>query len=333
MATAKLIFKDSVDRQTVVDISPDVPCRIGRGASNTIVFQSDLISRNHAMVQEGDDGEYLLFDLGSRNGTVLNGRRVTIPTKLQDGDMIGIGEFTLAFSNLMAAPEPSSSAPDCETQVVVSIRWIAVLVADIRGFTPLALQLGETRIAELMAAFNRRVGAVLDSAGAWTHKFSGDAVMAIWIQGAEHASIGAVHSALSAVVPINAIVAALKDEFNLPAPIGIGFGLNFGVASVGNVGSAGAADHTALGDVVNRAFRLEASTRVIAGDLVFGEEVRTVLLTTIGAHMEPIGTPHRILLKGYVSEAEVYSISISQAEAITEILNRTGMRRDAAFIP
>src|SRR5258708_19119372 len=63
----------------------------GRTADNTIAFPSDSnVSRYHAEIEERD-GEYLLIDLGSSNGTTLNGQKVTRETPLHDGDTILLG--------------------------------------------------------------------------------------------------------------------------------------------------------------------------------------------------------------------------------------------------
>ena len=75
----------------------DRPCRIGRARENTIVLDSELISRHHTLVQAGG-GAYIIYDLGSRNGTFLNGKRLTAPAELRDGDTIAIGQFELSFS-------------------------------------------------------------------------------------------------------------------------------------------------------------------------------------------------------------------------------------------
>ncbi len=56
------------------------PCwTIGRGKDNDIVIKDHCISRNHAILQSTETGDFYLIDLGSRNGTFVNGRRVAIP--------------------------------------------------------------------------------------------------------------------------------------------------------------------------------------------------------------------------------------------------------------
>ena len=71
---------------------------IGRSSSCDIVLQGSGVSRQHARVQQvGDD--FGLEDLGSLNGTYVNGARVTSFLRLGEGDVIEIGGFALIFRN------------------------------------------------------------------------------------------------------------------------------------------------------------------------------------------------------------------------------------------
>lgn len=72
------------------------PIAIGRSGENAVVLVHERVSRRHAQV-EWDGERYLLRDLGSRNGTFLNGRRIEAPEPLRHGDLIGVGGFTLFF--------------------------------------------------------------------------------------------------------------------------------------------------------------------------------------------------------------------------------------------
>jgi hypothetical protein len=62
---------------------------IGRGADSDLVIPDRQVSRHHACIKRTADG-YLIEDLGSKNGTHLNGTRIKTPTLLQDGDVIQI---------------------------------------------------------------------------------------------------------------------------------------------------------------------------------------------------------------------------------------------------
>jgi pSer/pThr/pTyr-binding forkhead associated (FHA) protein len=68
---------------------------IGRDDTNDVTFPIDLVSRVHAIVYE-KDGAYFVRDLGSLNGTSVNGERVGADMALKDGDLLTVG-FELTF--------------------------------------------------------------------------------------------------------------------------------------------------------------------------------------------------------------------------------------------
>lgn len=69
----------------------DEPTLIGRAPGNQITIPDAVLSRHHSRIQFRD-GKPLLEDLGSRNGTQLNGRRIGVPTEIGQGDRVEIGE-------------------------------------------------------------------------------------------------------------------------------------------------------------------------------------------------------------------------------------------------
>jgi len=83
---------------------------IGRWQDNDVVVDDRWVSRHHARVRrEGD--QYLVEDLGSKNGTLVNGRRITGPMLLSDGDEIQVAPLIpLTFVGYAAtAPLPSEA--------------------------------------------------------------------------------------------------------------------------------------------------------------------------------------------------------------------------------
>jgi phosphoserine phosphatase RsbU/P len=79
------------------EIDADV-LRIGRSSKNDVNLSFDLsLSRFHAEVTRRDSRHYIA-DVGSRNGTSLNGRPVLQPSELKVGDRITLGETTILFS-------------------------------------------------------------------------------------------------------------------------------------------------------------------------------------------------------------------------------------------
>lgn len=72
-------------------------CGIGRSSTNAIHIPSLDASRRHAVIQAQNAAEFWLVDLGSSNGTYLNGRRLVQPRPLTDGDRITIADTDLVF--------------------------------------------------------------------------------------------------------------------------------------------------------------------------------------------------------------------------------------------
>jgi signal transduction histidine kinase len=70
--------------------------RIGRDRSNNVQLRDTEVSRQHAELRRQGNGEYWLIDLGSSNGTFVNGQRVQ-QCQLQTGDRIQVGKSILVF--------------------------------------------------------------------------------------------------------------------------------------------------------------------------------------------------------------------------------------------
>ncbi len=81
---------------------------VGRVQGNQIVLPRGNVSKRHSKI-ELKNGAFLLADMGSTNGTYINGRRITESTRVRLGDKIYIGDFILSLEDhegLGAAPEP-----------------------------------------------------------------------------------------------------------------------------------------------------------------------------------------------------------------------------------
>lgn len=82
-----------------VKVALDRAVRIGREPGFELVIADDFVSQRHAQVVPGPDGP-VLEDLGSTNGTVLNGSKVSAPALLTPGDEIAVGTVKLKVSRL-----------------------------------------------------------------------------------------------------------------------------------------------------------------------------------------------------------------------------------------
>jgi predicted nucleic acid-binding Zn ribbon protein len=84
---------------------------IGRTADNDVVLAMQLVSRRHAALRRTGEG-YAIVDLGSSNGTRVNGARIERSAPLRDGDTIAIGGFELTVQLAQGATVPAV-CPSC----------------------------------------------------------------------------------------------------------------------------------------------------------------------------------------------------------------------------
>jgi pSer/pThr/pTyr-binding forkhead associated (FHA) protein len=91
---------------------------LGRDVNNDIVVNDAEVSRTHARLTRQMDG-YVIEDLGSTNGTFINGQRLTGPKLLRAGDMLGLGETVVMEVNVMRDPEATVVVPPSATAAPV----------------------------------------------------------------------------------------------------------------------------------------------------------------------------------------------------------------------
>jgi adenylate cyclase len=245
---------------------------IGRAPENVFVFDDVAMSRRHALIQQVQPGKFYLIDLGSSNGSSLNGRRITTSVELHDGDLIVCGETTLLFHNRIAEVEGAGSASvDMKTTVILyQKRLITVLVVDIRGFTQLAQQIDEALLAQSVGTWFRELASVLRRSGCVTDKYIGDAAMGVWIHENQIPDADQIRRVLETLLQIQGFTASLHEQFQLPSPVRVGAGISTGLSVISNSGPHDNPDFSPLGDSVNTAFRLESATKGTGFDVALG---------------------------------------------------------------
>ena len=151
---------------------------------------------------------------------------------------------------------------------------IAVLFADLRGFTRLAERKLPYDVVFILNRYFEAVGGAITDAGGIVNQFTGDGVMALFGVdggGPEEGSRQAVRAAAAMVARVQELSRALADD--LDTALRLGIGIHTGPTVVGQMGYASTTYLTAVGDTVHVAARLEALTKDYACELVLSEEV------------------------------------------------------------
>jgi adenylate cyclase len=153
-----------------------------------------------------------------------------------------------------------------------SEREIAILFADIRGFTALAEGRLPYDVVFVLNRYFSAMGRAIESAGGRVDKFIGDGVMALF--GIESGGQTGCREALAAARLMSDRLAELNLSLRaeLDSPLRIGIGIHCGPVIVGEMGYGKAAAITAIGDAVNTASRLEALTKDYDCELVVSVE-------------------------------------------------------------
>ncbi len=278
------------------------------------------------MLQCMETGEFYLIDLGSRNGSFVNGRRVSIPVTLHNGDRLTFGQTELEFycPSLIHATDSGLSMDSKEFTATATLhvrRLISVLVVDIRDFTVLTRQVDEKLLSEVIGTWFRHAGNIIREYGSWVDKYIGDAVMAVWIHGTQGVTQDEMLRIFRALSSLHKMTADLHNQYPLPFPLRIGAGVNTGFAMVGNTGSGDRPDYTALGDTVNAAFRLESSTKQIGLDISLGESTYQYL-----AELETQPTlfkQYSVKLKGYDNPTLTHACSFDALDTFLQTSSKS----------
>ena len=150
---------------------------------------------------------------------------------------------------------------------------IAVLFADIRGFTSFSEQKLPYDVVFVLNRYFRSMGEAIEQAGGRVDKFIGDGIMALFgvDANARDGATTALNAAQGMAEKLDELNELLKAD--LPAPLRIGIGIHSGPAIVGEMGYGPAISVTAIGDTVNTSSRLEAKTKDFGAQLIVSQHV------------------------------------------------------------
>lgn len=150
---------------------------------------------------------------------------------------------------------------------------IAVLFADLRGFTRLAERKLPYDVVFLLNRYFEAVGGAITDTGGIVNQFTGDGVMALFgVDGGPQAGCRqAVRAAGAMIARVGELSRTLADD--LDTALRLGIGIHTGPTVVGRMGYASTTYLTAVGDTVHVAARLEALTKDYDCELVLSEDV------------------------------------------------------------
>jgi class 3 adenylate cyclase len=271
-------------------VAIETNCYFGRSHANTVLLQSLGASRRHAHIhaQRAESGtEYWLADLGSTNGTLRNGKRVTIPSRLKDGDVITILDDSFIFRAVEETVIGTLDTDAPATEVVRARPLCWLLMVDIKRYTTLSRQLDLDSLSLKVGTWLRQCRDAIESTGGVVDKFLGDAVFAYWKHTPE--------------VPAQ-IMTTLKELTKLQRLRDPDFRIVLHHSPATLAGGAGGADNLSGHEVIY-VFRMEKVCSKLECDSILSEAARAALPVAC----EPLGQHP---LDGFPGTHAVYRLAI-----------------------
>lgn len=148
---------------------------------------------------------------------------------------------------------------------------IAILFADIRGFTSLSERLPPYDVIYILNRYFNHMGRVISAHGGYIDNYMGDGLMALFgVDDPAGAPLRAVRAGLGMIEEVGVLRPHFESLYE--ASFRIGVGIHFGEAIVGTVGATGRRRMTAIGDAVNFASRVEAANKEYGTELLVSAE-------------------------------------------------------------
>ena len=236
-------------------------------------MQSAQIYENYPLLQEQLDPNSLQFNLRLQEAVVFIIVAATLALKGWRSNQLLLRQADIAAerANLSRYFSPNMVevlASDKEDAGAVRSQKVAVLFADINGFTTIAESHSPEKVMELLREFHAILGNAIFAHHGTLDKYLGDGVMATFgtpFSGPDDA-LNALRAALQIVHDVDAHNA--KNASDLAPKFRVCVGIHFGDVILGNIGPTSRLEFAVLGDTVNVAARLESATRQLACRIV-----------------------------------------------------------------
>lgn len=232
-----------------------------------------------------------------------------------DGPSVELGRTAIAYRVSVLAELVVSSADDTVTRS--HRREVAVLFCDLRGFTAFSEQSEPEEAMAVLAEFHEAVGPVVNGFGATVGFFAGDGLMVFFNDPlpCPNPSESAVRLALA----MHEATAELVGGWaRLGRALGVGIGIAFGFATLGEVGFDGRYDYTVVGNVANLAARL--CDRAAAGEILVSGKVQLAVGPI--ARTEPAG---EFALRGFARPVPAHRVTgLAEAEPAVAVSRNGG---------
>ncbi|MCL4501653.1 MAG: adenylate/guanylate cyclase domain-containing protein [Deltaproteobacteria bacterium] len=181
-------------------------------------------------------------------------------------------------------------------------KYILILFADIRGFTPFAENLLHYDVIHVLNLYFQQAGKVIERHGGTINNYMGDGFMALFeADDSSEGALRAVQAGLELIEAVRSLKPYLEGLYHQSFQIRVG--LHYGQVVAGKVGSPGHKKVTVIGDAVNLASRVETANKEAGTQFLISEDTYALVKDRVS-----LGRQVRLKLPGKSGKYNLYEI-------------------------
>lgn len=202
---------------------------------------------------------------------------------------------------------------DPESMLTGENRVLAILFSDIRSFTTISEGLAPDELVESLNKYFEFMVDIITEHHGIVDKYIGDAIMAFFGAPVHHKE-DALRSVLAGLNMIEKLEEFNKWQITHGREVwDFGVGINYGVVTIGNIGSEKKMDYTVIGDMVNLASRMEGLTKLYKEPLLISESLYKKVSRDLYCRMID-----KVIVKGKTESVKIYSVKKELTTAMKE---------------
>jgi hypothetical protein len=261
---------------------------LGRSRTNIVAINCEKVSRRHALIHQDEEGNCLVIDLGSSNGTYVNGARITHMAQLRIGDQIDIGS-----ERFLLRAEDAEQSQDSQTEDPAAAQMVPcwLLIGDKEVPEDVANDPGGSDTYKTIINWSQACRLILERNHASAPAGFEGKVFGYWRD--PHREPAIAERVAKTVRELRAVQARQRLEFRMAVHLGT---VVVGSTSPGQQKSI-------IGTEVNLAIHMQRLAWVLASPCLLSEEANRCLAPLLPTHsLEPCG------LHGYNGDRQFFSL-------------------------
>jgi adenylate cyclase len=182
-------------------------------------------------------------------------------------------------------------------------KQIAILFADIRGFTSFAEKMPAYDVIHVLNRYFYQIGKVIARNGGCIDNYMGDGFMALFgVEDVDEAPLRSVRAGLEMLDTVEELNLYLEPLYRWRMKIGIG--IHYGEVVLGTIGASGNERRTVIGDAVNFASRIESANKELGTELIISEDLHQLVGDRV-----MVKNHFQIDIKGKTGKYNLYEIT------------------------